>query len=309
MKRRIAALLAALLLLAPFGGAAEEEAGLEGMTKEIARFELYRFGEMAYDSYEIVRLPDGYSVSVSGGTAQRLDGQTVRALAAVIEKYALSRWDGFDRSRADVLDGEGFRLEIEFTDGSAIRAFGDNAFPADYFDAMGELQEILDDMRPAPSAATGGKTGFFSGILDLNRGRIVGTDVPFQDITEFYYTYATSTFPPEYQRYRFYAAGDRRLFDHETRVGETFPLTEADTTLSGTVELTEAQWQAFCDLLAGGTVRRRSVSDETGDAGPWLYLYWQGDEGEYQEFAFEPRSRLGEFEAFCEALRDAQGGE
>ncbi|MBO6011573.1 MAG: hypothetical protein J6P71_07230, partial [Oscillospiraceae bacterium] len=31
--------------------------------------------------------------------------------------------------------------------------------------------------------------------------KLVGTDVKLEDVTEFYYTYSTSTDPPHYQRY------------------------------------------------------------------------------------------------------------
>ena len=34
--------------------------------------------------------------------------------------------------------------------------------------------------------------------------KTVGRDIKIDDITEFYYTYSSSTNPPDYQRYRFY---------------------------------------------------------------------------------------------------------
>ena len=36
-----------------------------------------------------------------------------------------------------------FWLEITLTDGTRVLARGDNAFPEHYFDAMGEMWEIL----------------------------------------------------------------------------------------------------------------------------------------------------------------------
>ena len=58
------------------------------------------------------------------------------------------QWDGFDESRDNILDGEGFRLDIGFTDGTSIHANGDNAFPKDYYSAISQMQEILDGMEP-----------------------------------------------------------------------------------------------------------------------------------------------------------------
>ena len=96
------------------------------------------------------------------------------------------------------------------------------------------------------------------------------------------------------------------FFFHETREGDGWPLTEEDVTVSGTAELTEAQWAQFCDCLNGGTVRDREEHLETGDAGPWLYLYWNGDAGECQEFSFASWEKREAFEALCEALVAAQ---
>ena len=138
-------------------------------------------------------------------------------------------------------------------------------------------------------------------------GIIVGTDISFEDITDFYYTYDASTAPPHYQRYRFYAEGEKRWFSHETREGGGWPQTESDITRSGTVELTEEQWAAFCDLLSGGAARRREESLDDGDAGPWLFIYWRGGEEEGRAFSFEPAGNLLAFEKFCETLAAPPG--
>ena len=39
---------------------------------------------------------------------------------------------------------------------------------------------------------------------EASSDKTVGIDVPFEDISDFYYTYDASTAPPHYQRYRFY---------------------------------------------------------------------------------------------------------
>ena len=274
-------------------------------TRAISRFELYRHGEIKYDSYDIAMLQDVYQLSVNGGRWTPIDDETVEALFRVVERYDLFQWDGFDQSRENVLDGQGFRLDIAFTDGSAIHAIGDNAFPDHYFDAIGDMLAILEDAAPAPTVTIDDWLGFFSGLLSGNRALSVGTDVAFEDITDFYYTYASSTFPPDYQRYRFYVQDGQHWFFHETREGETFPLTEEDATVTGTLALSDADWARFCGYVAGGTVKDREESIEDGDAGPWMYLYWEGDRGECQEYTFASWDARTGFEAFCETLRDA----
>ncbi|MBO4298371.1 MAG: hypothetical protein J5998_06200 [Clostridia bacterium] len=142
------------------------------------------------------------------------------------------------------------------------------------------------------------------GAAEKDGRMVVGADIAMEDITEFYYTYSSSTFPPDYQRYRFYVDDEARLFYHETRAGDHWPLTEEDVTVSGTMELSEAQWTAFFECLSGGTVKRREEHLESGDAGPWLYLYWKGDEGSCQEFAFPSWVAGAAFEAFCAELKE-----
>ena len=141
----------------------------------------------------------------------------------------------------------------------------------------------------------------------LQKGELtVGEDIVFERITDLYYTYDASTFPPHYQRYRFYAAEGKHWFFHETREGDHWPLTEEDATVSGTRELTEAQWAGFLSLVSGGTVTKREESADSGGAGPWLYLYWDGDRGEYQVFGFSSREAETSFEELCGELAGTQ---
>ena len=85
--------------------------------KAITRFELYRNGETAFDSYEIITFMDGYSVSVNGENFLSIDKKYVDELFQVVEKYDLYRWDGFDESQDNVLDGEGFLYGRNFHPG------------------------------------------------------------------------------------------------------------------------------------------------------------------------------------------------
>ena len=131
----------------------------------------------------------------------------------------------------------------------------------------------------------------------------VGEDIRKGDITEFYYTYDSSAFPPEYQRYRFYTEDGKYYFCHEKREGEEWPLTEKHITVSGTVNMPEDEWDGFFGYLEGGTVTKREEDLDSGDAGPWLYLYWDGDGGEYQEFSFPSKQMLDSFEEYCEKMK------
>ena len=134
------------------------------------------------------------------------------------------------------------------------------------------------------------------------RERVVGKDITLESITEFYYTHSSSTYPPDYQRYRFYVEEGTYKFYHEKREGTDWPLTESHITGSGSIELSEKEWAEFLNLLKGGAVKKRNPSFEAGSSGPWLYLYWKGDRDKYQAFSFSTLNEMNAFEEFCEKL-------
>ena len=137
----------------------------------------------------------------------------------------------------------------------------------------------------------------------LKKEFVVGKDIAKEDILQFYYTYDSSTYPPEFQRYRFYTEGGKLLFYHEKREGDHWPVAESDATVTGTKELSETEWDEMFSLLCGGTVRAREEHLESGGRGPWLFLYWKNDRGKIQEFTFASYEKQREFEAFCVALK------
>ena len=134
--------------------------------------------------------------------------------------------------------------------------------------------------------------------------KIVGKDIKINDINEFYYTYASSTYPPKYQRYLFYRKDSKYYFYHEKREGDVFPLTEEYITISNTIELDNEEWNNFFDYINNGKVIKRKENTDSGYSGPWLYLYWENDKGVIQEFSFETYNKLKEFENYCIKLKE-----
>ena len=132
----------------------------------------------------------------------------------------------------------------------------------------------------------------------------VGTDISAEDITDFYYTYDWIGYNAEYLRYRFYVEDGKYFFFHETRGTEDDYgwNTEEDILSSGTKELSGEEWAEFFALLKDGTVKDRSEDVEDGDSGPWMYLYWTGDEGTNQEYTFASYAAESAFVAYCEEL-------
>ena len=152
---------------------------------------------------------------------------------------------------------------------------------------------------------TGCGAGEESADMPLFSGaKTVGKDIPVSDITDFYYTEENINYDAYYQRYRFYVEDGKHMFFHETRErkDEYGPCTEDDTTLTGTIELTDDQWSEFTDLVSGGTVKSRENSADAGGTGPWLYLYWSNDKGKYQQFSFDSYETQAKFEEYCLSL-------
>ena len=136
------------------------------------------------------------------------------------------------------------------------------------------------------------------------KNMIVGKNIRKEDISDFYFTYDASTYPPYFQRYRFYTEEGKYYFYHEKREGDHWPLTEADATVKGTIELTDEEWERFYELLKDGKAEKRQEHLESGGRGPWLYLYWKKDRGKYQEFSFASYGKRLEFEEFCKELAE-----
>ncbi len=156
-----------------------------------------------------------------------------------------------------------------------------------------------------PSLVEG--AGITDRVADLLRGNktlTVGADIQSGDITDFYYTFSSSTFPPQYQRYRFYAENGTHRFFHEKREGDHWPLLESDATDSGTKVLNAEEWKAFFRSIEGGTVKNREEHLESGDSGPWMYLYRNGGPKEGQEFYFATLGARNAFLDLCARLKE-----
>ncbi len=94
--------------------------------------------------YEVFRLEDTFYLCRGDGPAKRLDEFAYAALTELIGRYDLLSWDGFSGNNPHLLDGEGFSLEIRFTDGTAVAASGENAFPAGWREARDSVVTLLD---------------------------------------------------------------------------------------------------------------------------------------------------------------------
>ena len=144
-----------------------------------------------------------------------------------------------------------------------------------------------------------------AGLMEGNLGEEaeVGRDIAFDSILDFYWTLNPPFAISEYQRYRLYKEEGKHFLYHETREG-SWPQGEEDITEKGTLELQEEAWEAFCDLLSGGTALVRQEHLEDGDPGPWMYVYFEGGEKDGREFTFATPEKQAAFEQLCESIKE-----
>ena len=73
------------------------------------------------------------------------DGELMQQLSAVVDGHDLRKWNGFDKSNSLVMDGSGFYLRIDFSDGTQIMARGSNRYPAGYSEAVDAIDVLFLD--------------------------------------------------------------------------------------------------------------------------------------------------------------------
>ena len=114
--------------------------------QSLAGLRLYRDGRRIPSvSYEITRIGQDYYLSADYEEPSIMDPEAAKALYEIFETYNLTVWNGFSEIGPTVVESEQFDLEIRLSDGSLLRAVGDNAFPPDYREAMDAITAILKD--------------------------------------------------------------------------------------------------------------------------------------------------------------------
>lgn len=133
---------------------------------------------------------------------------------------------------------------------------------------------------------------------------VVGKDIIEEDINEFYYTIENINYDAYYLRYKLYNEDGKHMFffEERKRPDDYGPTTEEDTVAKCEFDLSDKEWSRFYEIISGGEVTARGDDPETGDEGPWTYLYWTGDEGDIQQYSFESEKKMAAFKKLCERL-------
>jgi hypothetical protein len=89
----------------------------------------------------------GMQYEAYGDLSNRVDASVFDRLAGLCEQNGVEKWNGFSMSDPYVCDGDGFSLQIGYSDGGKINAGGTNAYPENYGNFINGMREILDPLR------------------------------------------------------------------------------------------------------------------------------------------------------------------
>ena len=119
----------------------------------VSKLYLERFGDTTR-CYELFSNGRDYGLYRDYSFAGPVYPETMVELTELLKSCKIDAWNGFSHQNPELEDkiffgeaqGEYFRLNIEFDDGSAIEAAGCNVFPQNYRQLMQKLDELLSDV-------------------------------------------------------------------------------------------------------------------------------------------------------------------
>ena len=77
--------------------------------------------------------------------------ELMKKLVDMLNKYEVYKWDGFDRTAKDVLDGDSFSFTIRMKDETSIHASGYMMWPDNYRSVKEEFNNIFGELMKKES--------------------------------------------------------------------------------------------------------------------------------------------------------------
>ena len=103
----------------------------------------YRYEITCEDKCTVMIKPNGYSEEEA--KTYELDSKSIDDILNVLNKYEVSKWNGFQKYDQNVLDGDDFDFSLTTKDDKYIRATGYMMWPEHYREVKNELKEIFDN--------------------------------------------------------------------------------------------------------------------------------------------------------------------
>ena len=109
-----------------------------------AMYAYYSYDIECNDNCTIKIKPNGYPDEEA--KTYDLDKVTIEKIIGVLNKYEVSKWDGFSKSDQNVLDGDSFSFSLHTNEGDSISASGYMMWPEHYRDTREELTKIFNSL-------------------------------------------------------------------------------------------------------------------------------------------------------------------
>ena len=84
-----------------------------------------------------------YGISIEDTKEIIVDNCKINELINILNKYHIDKWDGFNKSNKDVLDGDDFCLSIWMNDNKSIHASGYMMWPDRYGEFILDIDEFF----------------------------------------------------------------------------------------------------------------------------------------------------------------------
>ena len=97
-----------------------------------------------YNKCQAVVVP--YGVGDEDAIVKNVDKEFVDRLLEIINKYNVDRWDGFNGTNKDVLDGDSFSLSIKTREKKYISATGYMSWPKNYGSFKAEVDALFEEL-------------------------------------------------------------------------------------------------------------------------------------------------------------------
>lgn len=94
---------------------------------------------------KVVLNAKGYN-AVNLNVEKEIDKSYLEELAKIINDNEIYKWNDFDKSDKNILDGYGFSLEVNYSNDKSLKAHGYMKYPKNYNEGHKVLSEFLEQI-------------------------------------------------------------------------------------------------------------------------------------------------------------------
>lgn len=87
----------------------------------------------------------GDGISDEDTISYEVDENLIERLENILNKYEVSRWNGFNKNDKYVLDGNSFSISINYNENNSVSAHGYESWPTNYHNVKNELNNLFNE--------------------------------------------------------------------------------------------------------------------------------------------------------------------